>query len=265
MFTTTRTITRSLAPLLQSLELEQPRVLTRGDLERLARGSGVAWPVPSIVQRLREQGWLLDLRTRGAWEYAPAARAGAYGSGDPFIELRATLRRDPGSAFAVAADSAAYLLGHSSRRPARDVVALSPGTTAPPALRRYRLVRWRPATGMTLRDDLPVWPATTLVAFMGTRPALFRDWPNVGEWLRAAAADVVIDDLGAELAGRPRSAWARACYLLHRGDRRGDAVRLLADAPVGHGPYYLGDRRTTGRHDPVFDVIDSTGLETHAP
>lgn len=259
---TIRTVTHALAPLLQALELEQPRVVTRDDLERFAHEAGVAWPVASVVQRLREQRWLLGLRTRGVWEFAPAARAGAFGSGDPFVELRATLRRDPEAAYAVAADSAASLLGYSSRRPPRDVVAAAPGVTIPPALRGYRIVRWRPAAAATPRDDLRVWPAATLVAFMAARPALFGDWPNVGEWLGAAAGDVTLGDLEAELAGRPRSAWARAGYLLHRGGRRADALDLLARAPPGHGPYYLGDRRSTGRHDPLFDVVDSTGLDT---
>jgi hypothetical protein len=257
---TIRTVTHALAPLLQILELEQPRVVTRRDLERFACEAAVDWPVASVVQRLREQGWLLDLRTRGVWEFAPAARAGAYGSGDPFIELRATLRRDPKAPYVVAADSAAYLLGHSSRRPPRDVVAAPPGVTVPPALRDYRVVRWRPASTTTTRENLPVWTAATLVAFMAARPALFEDWPNAGEWLQAAAGDVAIADLTTELAGRPRSAWARAGYLLHRGGRRADALDLLAGAPPGHGPYYLGDRRSTGRHDPHFDVVDSTGL-----
>ena len=258
---TIRTVTHALAPLLQTLELEQPRVVTRDELERFARQAGVAWPVASIVQRLREQGWLLGLRTRGVWEFAPAARAGAYGSGDPFIELRATLRRDPEAAYVVAADSAAYLLGYSSRRPPRDAVAAPPGVTVPPALRDYRIVRWRPASAATRREELPVWSAATLVAFMAARPARFGDWPNVGEWLSAATGDVATADLTTELAGRPRSAWARAGYLLHRGGRRAEALELLAGAPVGHGPYYLGDRRSAGRHDPFFDVVDSTSLE----
>jgi hypothetical protein len=257
---TTRTVTHALAPLLEALELERPRVVTRDDLERFAHEAGVAWPVASVVQRLREQGWLLDLRTRGVWEFAPAARAGAYGSGDPFIELRATLRRDPVAAYVVAADSAAYLLGYSSRRPSRDVIAAPHGVTVPPALREYRTVRWRTASAATRRDDLPVWTASTLVALMAARPALFGDWPNVGEWLDAAAGEVVMADLTAELAGRRRSAWARAGYLLHSGGRRTDALDLLAGAPPGHGPYYLGDRRNPGRYDPRFDVVDSTGL-----
>jgi hypothetical protein len=53
----------------------------------------VRWPADVAIRRLREHGWLLDLATRGVWEFAPAARAGAYGSGDPLVELRATLAR----------------------------------------------------------------------------------------------------------------------------------------------------------------------------
>ena len=74
---TARASTRSLSRLLEVLELEQPRVVTRRDLEEWAREADIRWPTNVVLQRLRERGWLLDLKTRGVWEFAPAARAGA--------------------------------------------------------------------------------------------------------------------------------------------------------------------------------------------
>ena len=258
---TVRSVSASVSRLLELLELDQPRVVTRDDLERLARDSGVGWPGEVALQRLRERGWLLDLKTRGVWEFAPAARAGAYGAGDPLIELRATLARRPDAPFAVAAESAAYLLGYASRRPHPDVVSAPRGVTLPPALRQYRVVRWVAHVQLAEHDKLPVWPPSSLVAFMATRPSRYHDWPNVGEWLSRAAAATTVDDLHRELDDRARSAWARAAYLMDIGGQAERAREILASAPSGSGPYYLGPRDRAGRHAQAFDVIDSTGME----
>lgn len=262
---TARPSTPSLSGLLELLELEQPRVVSRESLEELAREAGVRWPTNVVLQRLRERGWLLDLKTRGVWEFAPAARAGAYGAGDPLIELRATLARSPQAPFAVAAESAAYSLGYASRRPVREVVSAPVDVTVPPALRGYRVVRWAARAPLVEREGLPVWSPSTLIAFIAARPSLYRDWPNTGEWLGMAVAAAEADLLGNELEGRSRAAWARAAYLVDLGGKADLATALLEDAPRGKGPYYLGPRARAGRHSKAFDVIDSTGLEVRAP
>ena len=261
---TARDVTKALAPLLQQLELEQPRVVTKAALESLATSAGVDWPVEVVVRRLREAGWLLDLKTRGVWEFAPAARAGAFGSGDPLVELRATLARKAGSPLAVAAESAAYLLGLASRRPDRDVVGAPAGVRTPRALRDLRVVHWVPRTELVAKDGLPVWSVTTLLAFMAAKPGGYRDWPNVGEWIVQAAMVTPAEAIAEELSGHPRAAWARAAYLLDRGAESDIAVQLMELAPSGTGPFYLGRRALSGRYDGRFDVVDSTGLEVRA-
>lgn len=258
---TARNISTTLAPLLQTMELEQPRVVSTADLRKWARAAQVTWPVGVVVRRLRERGWLLDLETRGVWEFAPAARAGAFGAGDPLIELRATLKRDPKAPFVVAAESAAYLLGYSSRRPARDVIASPRGVSVPPALKGYRVVRWPMPSRTQERSGLPVWTASTLLANMAAAPASYGDWPNVGEWLASAVGDATVAGLAAELQDRRRSAWARAAYLLDLGGREDAADELLREAPSGSGPYYLGQRGRSARYDSKYDVVDTTGLE----
>jgi hypothetical protein len=259
--TTARTVPHGLAPLLGLLELEQPRVVTRVLLAEWAWDAGVRWPVDVVVRRLRERGWLLDLSTRGVWEFAPAARAGAFGSGDPFIELRATLARSPEAPYVVAAESAAYAHGLASRPPGREVLGAPVGLRPPQALRGFRLVHWTPRRGCQTKDMLPTWPIATLLAFMAARPALYRDWPNVSEWLARAASATAVVDLVDELDGRARAAWARAAYLLNAGAQPERARGILARAPRGSGPYYLGPRDRPGRHMARFDVIDSTGME----
>ncbi|MDZ4179141.1 MAG: type IV toxin-antitoxin system AbiEi family antitoxin [Coriobacteriia bacterium] len=257
---TVRDITSTLAPLLELLELEQPRVVTTAGLRTMAADAGIDWPVDLVVRRLRQRGWLLDLQTRGAWEFAPAARAGALGAGDPMIELRAALKKNPDAPLAVGAESAAYRLGLSSRRPDREVVAAPKEIRLPKALREFRIARWT-TQHVVRKDDLPVWTIAPLLAFMASQPASYHDWPNVGEWIAAAASDVSLDDLREELSGRPRAAWARAAYLLDRGGQADFASKLLAGAPDGRGPYYMGNRKASGRYFKEYDLIDTTGME----
>lgn len=258
---TVRSIPQGLAPLLGLLELEQPRLVTASDLAEYAREAGVHWPTNVISQRLRERGWLLALDTRGVWEFAPAARAGAFGSGDPFVELRAVLARNPGAPFAVAVESAAYLLGLASRRPDIECIGAPQGVRPPGSLDAYRLVRWSPRTQLISREGLPVWSQATLIVFMASRPTSFRDWPNVGEWLQHAVSTVDVNEIAGELAGRSAGSWARAAYLLDRGGAAAAATALLGQGPKGTGPHYLGDRGTPGRYHAAYDVIDSTGFE----
>lgn len=94
---------------------------------------------------------------------------------------------------------------------------------------------------------------------MGTRPSGYHDWTNVGEWLGMAAGQVATPELVLELQRRPRSAWARAAYLLDAGGQGKAARVLLSKAPAGRGPYYLGDREG-GRYVSPFEVIDNIGL-----
>lgn len=258
---TVRSVPAGFAPLLQSLELEQPRVVTTAQIGDFAQEAGLGVPVDVVVRRLRERGWLLPLATRGVWEFAPAARAGAFGSGDPLIELRAVLARDPEAPLAAAAESAAYLLGLSSRRPETECVGAPPVLRPLKSLAAYRLVRWSAAIPPVRREGLPVWSLPTLLGFMAVRPGGYRDWPNVGEWLVQAASAVDVDELVREIEGQSAGSWARAGYLLSRGGATSSASALMQRAPQGAGPYYLGDRDTPGRYDATFDVIDSTGLE----
>lgn len=96
---------------------------------------------------------------------------------------------------------------------------------------------------------------------MATRPSGYRDWPNVGEWLKQAAPAVRVAELVRELDGRSAASWARAAYLLKLGGAGEVAQVLASQAPAGSGPYYLGERSRPGRHDRTYDVIDSTGID----
>ncbi len=258
---TVRTIPPAVAAVLEQLELDQPLVVSSEDLKHAIAITESKTTIRYLVEELTNGGWLLPLRTRGFWEFAPAARAGAIDAGDPHIELRATLQKRPNLPVKLAAESAAWILGFSTRSPNQHVISAPPGLRLPPALNEYRVVRFIPALDAKTQDGLPLWHVSTLLAAMSHRPASYHDWPNVGDWLTQATKQVSDDDLRAELAGKPRSTWMRLAYLLDRGGKPELASALKTDAPPGQGPYYLGRRGQRGRYSSKFDVIDSALID----
>lgn len=250
-----RSVPRSVAPVLEALELEQPVLVTRERLEDLVVETGAEVSGSVAARLLRERGWLLPLRAIGVWEFAPGARAGAIGGGDPFIELRARLETRPLDT-SVAAESAAWLHGLGSRVPDPQVVGLPPGVRLPKSMDEFRVVRWLPSVPTDVIDGLPVWSVSTLLAFMGARPDRYRDWPNVSEWLADAVQRVSVEALRSELAERSRSAWARTSYLLLRGGVAEAADGLIAVAPDGKGPFHLGPRERPSKYERRFEVVD---------
>lgn len=259
-----RVVQPSIAAVLEALELDQPQLVVTADIDDLRRATGTVSSTRYLIELLTDEGWLLPLRSRGVWEFAPAARAGAFGSGDPHIELRAALRKRPDLPVALAQETAAWLHGLSGRPPSRDVLSAPDGLRLPPALSGYRVVRSTPRLEPEPRNGLPVWQVDTLLVAMADRPGSYRDWPNVTDWLSQAVARVTEDGVRAELQDRTRAAWMRLAYLLDRGGNSALAAELVTLAPPGHGPYHLGPRSTGGKYHAGFDLIDSS-LIANAP
>ncbi|MGF1665305.1 MAG: type IV toxin-antitoxin system AbiEi family antitoxin [Acidimicrobiia bacterium] len=251
-----RTVSPAIAGILEQLELDQPRIVTRADIDRARGESGTDTSVDYAIRVLIENGWLLTLRTRGVWEFAPAARAGAHTAGDTHIELRAHLVRKPHTPVIIAAESAAWHLGLGARPPTRHVLAAPADYRVPPALSGYRIIRHQPRLPSRTRDGLPVMSEASLLTSMAARPSTYRDWPNVAEWLGDIVGRYTEEDLRVELESQPRSVWMRTCYLISRGGDTDTATRIRDDAPEGTGPYFLGTNHT-GTYDRVFSVVDS--------
>src|SRR5882724_6414896 len=72
--TLNRTIPRTVAPVITELELNRPAVVTTRYLDQLVRQLGLPISGGQIAAKLRALGWLLPIRTKGAWEFAPADR-----------------------------------------------------------------------------------------------------------------------------------------------------------------------------------------------
>lgn len=252
----TRTLPESVAGVVQELELRQPPVVTRALLEEMAATTGTHLPEKDLADRLVRLGWLLPLRKRNAWEFAPAARAGRYASGDPWIEVRALLEHEADAPVAVAFDSAVWELGHSTHPPTESVLAHRRGWRPPEAL-DVRLVtfEWQLAT-RTLRD-LPVWQEATVVVAAAERPAAQGNWANADDWLPETFRSVTPHDVLAEAAGRKVSTLARLGYLAEWSGRNDVADEIEAVLPGRLPVTFLGRRDRRDRWSRRWHVYDA--------
>ncbi|TAM76689.1 hypothetical protein EPN44_05060 [bacterium] len=251
-----RTIPRWLAAVVEHLELFQPGILTLEDIEFYLRELGLKNDSSTVARELQRHGWLLPLRTRGRWEFAPGARAGAVPSGDPFIELRATLQRRS-LHVALAYDSAAWLQGLSARQPMKQVLATYPSQRKlPRALSDFRVTRMWGVLEPEQKDNLPVWRVPTLLAKMAIVPHHYRDWPNVTEWLEEAFKRADGADLERELDDAPDPARVRLAYLADHANFKHLAQELMKKARP-KGLVYLGRGRARSRFAREYNLIDS--------
>jgi hypothetical protein len=255
---TARSVPKSLASVVEELELRRPTLVTKEFLGEILSEHRIGLNPRDVAHRLQKHGWLLSLRTEDAWEFAPAARAGRFDSGDPLIEFRATLHHRPDLPAAVAYESAAWLHNLMRRSPEVEVIAIKPGVSHPPALGVFRVTRMWGQLPPIEMNELPVWGVETLLVLMGQRPTAFRAWPTVMEWLPEAVsrADKVL--LFKELQGRKLPTWARVGYLLEAGGGEEIGESIQGKVKLSRrGPFYLGRRIASGKYDKRWDVIDS--------
>lgn len=165
LLTVARSIPKSLAPIVEQLELDGDVVVTVDRISGVLHEIGRENDARQVAYDLQRAGWLGSLRTRGAWEFYPGARGGAYPSGDRFIEFRAQKELDHSWPGVLAMESAASLLGYAQRLPEHEVVSLPSGVTPPKALAgEWRVVSIvMPPEGRTIVDGLATWNLEGLI------------------------------------------------------------------------------------------------------
>lgn len=252
----TRPVSARLAPILEELELRQPVVVTRSLLAEILAQTQVPLRTEAAAERLVRLGWLLPLRTRGAWEFAPAARAGRYRAGDPWIELRALLAHYPNAPVAVAFESAVWELGHSSHQPDRPVLAHRRDWRPPSSLgARAVTFDWRVPT-KTVRG-LPVWTEATILVAAAERPAAQGNWGNADDWLSNAFRAIPAEDLLREAEGRRTSTLARLGYLAEWAGCNDIADQVETLLPSRLPVTFLGPRDRRAQWSRRWHVYDS--------
>jgi len=253
-----RTISASLAPVIEQLELHGDLVMSTDRLAKVLQSMGNDDEPRRLAYELQRAGWLGSLRTRGAWEFLPGARGGAYGSGDRFIEFRAQHLVDSTWPGVLAMESAASVLGLAQRIPEREVLALPPEVELPKALvGNWRVVSLAlPHQSGTTVDRLPTWNLEGLIVGIATRPSAYRDMPGLGQWLPLATGRIDLDRLVGLLEASPSSATQRVAYLLAAGGNLEASSAILSVYPPS-GVAWLGPRRAGGHFDSATQVNDT--------
>jgi hypothetical protein len=244
----------------EELELEQPHVVTLGRIaeivERTVAGE-TSKESQQIAYELQRRGWLGRLRTMNVWEFFPGARAGAYGSGDRLIELRAQLAVKPDMKIALAMESAAVLNRLAQRVPEQEVVWLLARREPPKALRGFRVVHVDlPEESIDRVDGLPVWGVEALLVGVAAKPSSYRDLAGLAQWLPESGARIDYELLLACLGDANASTKQRTIYLLELAKRPDLAERLARLFPPSV-PVWFGTARSGGRHDRLSRVLDA--------
>lgn len=243
---TARRAPQSLAAILEALELAQPLVVTKQRLAEVLHDTRSRLEPEDAAERLVRAGWLAPLRTRWAWEFVPAARAGRYRSGDPFIELRAHLAHHPDAPVAVAFDSALWLHGFAEHEPSTPVFAHRGDWRPPQSLDHLRSVTYEWAHPATEIGGLPVWVPPTIVVAIADRPEIQRDWWNADAWLPEVMRATTSADVLTEAEGRKTATLLRLGYLAEWADRDDIAHQIEWRVPQPFPVTYLGPRRPRG-------------------
>lgn len=252
----TRPLPKSLARVVEELELRQPAVVTRSLLREIVADYGLRLTEDTVAERLVRYGWLLPLRHRDAWEFAPAARAGRYPAGDPWIELRAVLAHEPDAPVAVAFESAVWELGHATHQPTQPVLAHRRG--------------WRPSRSLGARTatfdwclptrsvkGLPIWSEPTIVVAAAERPARQGNWANADYWLPETFRAVAPGEVLTEASHRNVSTLARLGHLAEWSGRNDVADEIEAMLPNHLPVTFLGPRDRRDRWIRRWRVYDS--------
>ena len=251
-----RTLPRSLAPLVEALELDQARLLTTDDLDQLRQRAGITTPAKVLAARLRDHGWLLPTDRRGVYEFAPGAHAGALPRGDLTTPLQAVLRARPDLVAGLTLQSAAWALDAADRAPTRLEIAAADRASADSIATilgvQVRVMVFRPQLPMPSRRGVPVLAADSVIVHMAARPRDVRSWSSALEWLPELASDLNIDQIQRELHHRPAAVTARLGYLL--SGLRPDIADQL---PPTTSKVYFGGRGRLLRHDATWLIADT--------
>lgn len=235
-----------------ALARDEPRVVTRTDVDALLHELGVARGTDEAIGELRRLGWLVHLGIAGTWTFIPPGQAEVI---DPYLGLRAWDRTaSPG--FHLCGANAAWFLGYLDRAPdGKAQILLRAGTVLPKGLRasvstlrlpwspspnaleptqrflvrrRLDLVRWS--------DGLPCIGPEALLAQLALRPASFGPWDDLIAHLPRLVEDSDDDRLAQLIENASAAAWQRVAYLLHAGGAPSRGVALFDAAPFERWP-----------------------------
>jgi predicted transcriptional regulator of viral defense system len=250
----TRTLPSTLAPVVETLELDAPQVVTTTELRALITEAKIRTDPYVTIHRLAEHGWLLPTGVRGVWEFAPAAHGGPIGHADPFLVLRAQLAATPGLDVRLALESALWQHGIADRVPGRHVVAVPSKNDAPTALRRAYTLSWfRSRLPAARIGGLPIAAAETTLVQLAHAPSAVTNWGLILNCLADLVAVVDHDQVRDEAVARSNATLARLAYLTAPFSEALATSLAVED----QGTVWFGPRTQVRRTDARWNIADT--------
>lgn len=209
----TRTITGSMAGILEELELEGTIYVTYQMLESLIKKNNIKTSTSMVASRLREKGWLLNTDQKGVWEYAPAAVAGAYSNNDPLASIKTFSIANPEVVCYVTLQTAAWVMGLADRVPSivEAVVEEQPKLKINSGMKLYT---YKTNLETKVVKGVKCLSPEGVIVHIATDPKVIKSWDSCMEWLPEIVYEAEIDEILKELEGKPESVRARTGYLL---------------------------------------------------
>ncbi len=244
-----------MASVVEHLELERPQIVTIDQLAEVMRALGVAGKPALAAFRLRKFGWLLPTGVRGAYEFAPADRAGPISQGDALRTVRAVLAEQPALPLAAALGTALALGNLTDRGPEVPEIALATTHKIPRPLRgkSARILRFDWTLPAPQRTGVPVHQPATVLVHIAHRPSHVRSWATMLEAIPELVAIAPWEDIAREVHNRPHATHVRLAYLTQ------SVAPTLASAlgirPAGK--VWFGSRGPLLRHDAAWNVADT--------
>lgn len=251
----TRSISTSMAGVLERLELEQPTLVTTSQLESILKDEGIKTPSRIVASRLRDKGWLLPTDQRGVWEFAPAAVAGAFSSNDPLLPFKAFLAKNPDALYGLTFQSAAWAHEFAERVPSRLEVAASKNNSSYHSPSTLSSFSFTPVLPYEEIRDVPVLAKESIVVHMASKPTAVRSWQSALEWLPDLSSELNVEKLLVELKERPKATAIRTGYLLQ--GLRPDLSEVVYSEYPPSVKVRFGPREKSLRHDNHWQIADT--------
>lgn len=251
----TRTISKSMAGILEDLELDNKTYVTLDELAELAKKHDVSTKPSMIASRLKKSGWLLQTEQRGVWEFASASMAGPYSKNDPLMEIKAFKLLNPGLRCYVCLQTAAWALGLADRVPSHKELAFLeiPRKQMPERIIAYKYnptIKTREVRGVTCLAP------ESIIVHIATKPDLIQSWESVMEWLPDVVYEVELTNLITEISDRNDSVKRRTGYLL-QGMYPDAADAIYESIPKPASKIRFGARKKSIRNDEKWKIADT--------
>ncbi len=249
----TRTISKSMAGILEELELNNDTFVDMQRLSDLAQKYNVKTEPALIASRLRKAGWLLPTSQRGVWEFSPASMAGAFSKKDPLMPVKAYMMANPEAICYLCMQTAAWALGLADRIPSkRDLAFVNKPASVPKEIAAYH---YAPVLEPIMAKGVPCLTPESIIVHVSLKPGQIRSWESAMEWIPDVVYEINIGSLLKELSGRNDSVKRRTGYLLQ--GMYPEAAEAIAGTVAMTSKIRFGPRTKALRNDEKWKISDT--------